>query len=361
MIKCYFVDVKDISSTVPKSKFKKAAIDRLADAILAADGLLRPLILQETGVEKYTVIEGHREYYAAVRAKEKDITKAEMVNAFIIDANFHKSAIMQLDLLTGSELSSPVVDPTPDPQIFTDLLAESIDRLLPTITASICTQIQPIISQLTEHQQILDTIKLALVNQPQNEGVKEPETEAKISPVTTVNLSEQEVKPVVDLKSTVDRKKKSEPIETLGSDLPEPKPAKVTKTTPKSSKKNKPADKLSASIPVEIEPQTQIGAAIPSTTIAKSVETNRTATGGSIELDRSTNALNLINTLSQDDLKLKMERSSVLPAIVKLIPKIILQRNSQPAQKFDTWEDLIKAKIAGLTSAKVQDIIKKLK
>jgi ParB-like nuclease domain len=92
MIKCYFVDVKNISSTLPRSMFVDSEIEQLADAILATDGLLRPLILKEIGVEKYTVIEGHREYYAAVRAKEKNLAKAEMVNAFAIDTNTQQSS-----------------------------------------------------------------------------------------------------------------------------------------------------------------------------------------------------------------------------------------------------------------------------
>ncbi len=338
MIKCYFVDVKSISSTIPKSKFKKAEIDRLADAILAADGLLRPLILQQTGVEKYTVVEGHREYYAAVRAKEKDIKKAEMVNAFVIDANSHKSAIDQLDLLTRSQPPTQIAEPTPDPQIFTDLLAESIDRLLPTITAAISTQIQPLVAQLTNQQQILDTIKLELVNKSTGKIAEVP----KIKEIT---------QPVADVDSS-DRK----------PDLPATKPAKVAKTT-RNSKKPKPeAIPFSPiAVVVVVEPAKQPVTTAASIPKAKPGETKPTAAIGSIESDKSTTALNLINTLSQDDLILRMQRSAVLPAIIKLVPTIVAKRTSQPEQRFDNWEDLINLKISGLTSTKAQDIIKKLK
>jgi ParB-like chromosome segregation protein Spo0J len=87
MIKCFFVDVKSIKSDLPKSNFVESELEQLADLILATDGLLRPLILQEIKAGKYQVIEGHREYYAAIIAKEKNIAKAEMVNAFVVDAN----------------------------------------------------------------------------------------------------------------------------------------------------------------------------------------------------------------------------------------------------------------------------------
>ena len=357
MIKCYFVDVKSISSTIPKSKFKKADLDRLSDAIVATDGLLRPLILQQTGVEKYTVIEGHREYYAAVRAKEKDIKKAEMVNAFVIDANSHQSAIDQLKLLTQTQPASEIPAPDIAPNILTDLLAASIDRLLPEITAAISTQLQPIVSQLANHQQILDTIKLALANKPTAESGKLTKTEEITLPVSKVDLPKPEVKPAKEPKPKNDRNNKSEPVETLGSDSPETKPTKAPKTTPKSSNKTKP----SASIPVAIEPQTQTTDKNPAIEIAKPIETNKpAATGGSIDSDKSTIALNLINNLSKDDLILKMERSGIKIAR-ELVESIISKRDSQPAQKFNTWDDLIVLKIKGLTPSKVQDIIKKLK
>ena len=358
MIKCYFVDVKSISSTIPKSKFKRTEIDRLADAILATDGLLRPLILQQTDVEKYTVVEGHREYYAAVRAKEKDLKKAEMVNAFVIDANSHKFAIEQLDLLTRSQPPSPIADPTPDPQIFTDLLAESIARLLPTITAAISTQLQPIVAQLTEHQQILDSLKSELKNKSNDESKKIPEAEETIAPAPQVDLFQPEVKPEPAPKPKSDLFMTIASVKAVSSDLPGSNLVKATETAPKkSNRKTKP----SSSIPLAIVPETQIISTAPSTKIAKPVETKHTAAIGSIESEKSTNALNLINTLSQDDLTLRMQRSGVVPAIIKLIPKIIVQRALQPAQKFNTWEAIVTAKIAGLTSTKIQDIIKKLK
>jgi hypothetical protein len=359
MIKCYFVDVKSISSTVPKSKFKKAEIDRLADAMLAADGLLRPLILQQAGVEKYTVIEGHREYYAAVRAKEKDIKKAEMVNAFIIDANFQKSAIEQLTLLTGSQTPIEISDPDLDTQTLTDLVEASIDRLLPQITAAISIQLQPIVSQLADHQQILKTIKLALVNKPTDESEKLSKAEETTQSVSILDVLKSEVEPPKEIKPKIDRQKDSKPVETLGSDSPKPKQAKATKTTPKSSKKVKPADETSASIPVAIAPQTQTAATIPAKE-TKPVETKSATTSGSTGSAKATIALDLINNLSKDELLIKVERSGV--RITKdIVDRIILKRASQPAQKFASCDDLSVLKIKGLTAAKIQEIIKKLK
>jgi outer membrane biosynthesis protein TonB len=371
MIKCYFVDVKSISSTIPKSKFKKAEIDRLADAILAADGLLRPLILQQTGVEKYTVVEGHREYYAAVRAKEKDIKKAEMVNAFIIDANLQKSAIEQLDLLTRSQPPSPIADPTPDPQIFTDLLAESIDRLLPTITAAISSQLQPIFAQLTEHQHILDAIKVALISKPTPDIINSHRDIEIIIPTIKVDRLEEnvevETKTISNSQETAKREENRVSPTSItveppkNPDLPEEKTVKIAKTTTRTSKKPKPEAIPSSPIAVVAKPAKQPATTATLMKKAKPAEVNQAAAIGSIDSDRSTNALNLINTLSQNDLMLRMERSGVAKTLIKLVPSIILQRTNQPAQKFDTWEELTNLKVPGLTPAKIQDIIKKLK
>jgi hypothetical protein len=77
--------------------------------------------------------------------------------------------------------------------------------------------------------------------------------------------------------------------------------------------------------------------------------------------NQETNTLELINTLSQDALTLKMERSSISKTVLKLVPNIIASRNSQPDRKFDTWETISAAKIKGLGPAKIKEIIDKLK
>lgn len=95
----YTVDVKSITSDLPRSNFNESELDRLADLILESEGLIRPLVLKQTGIDKYTVIDGHLEYYAAVRAKEKNPRKGEMVNAFEIVAKSESIITRQLEVL----------------------------------------------------------------------------------------------------------------------------------------------------------------------------------------------------------------------------------------------------------------------
>ena len=71
MIRFELVDVKDISSSVPRSHFSEATIDQLAELILACGGLVKPLVLKRTGLESFEILEGHLEYYAAAKAKQK--------------------------------------------------------------------------------------------------------------------------------------------------------------------------------------------------------------------------------------------------------------------------------------------------
>jgi ParB-like nuclease domain len=156
MIKCFFVDVKSISSDLPRSTFAESDLERLANLILETDGLLRPIIIKQVGLEQYTVIDGHREYYAAVKAKEKDSKKAEMVNAFAIDRKNEQSAIDQLKLLVGDSQAVANLDVP----IQTN---NSIDLFLPTIASLISEQIRPLECEIAEHKKVLSTLIQSIV------------------------------------------------------------------------------------------------------------------------------------------------------------------------------------------------------
>ncbi|BDI18633.1 hypothetical protein ANSO36C_44350 [Nostoc cf. commune SO-36] len=71
MINFSLVDVKSITSNEPRSSFSEADLENLADIIIETGGIIRPLVVKVTGVESYTVVDGHFEYYAAVKAREK--------------------------------------------------------------------------------------------------------------------------------------------------------------------------------------------------------------------------------------------------------------------------------------------------
>jgi len=299
MIECYLIDIKNITSKLPKSNFQASEIEMLADLILATDGLIRPLILQTAGVEQYTVIEGHLEYYAAARAKEKNSLKAEHVNAFIIPAKLQRSAIEQIALLAENRRSNPLP------------LEVNLSQLLPLLTSTISEQLQPILEQLAEQKQILDTLIKSDRTLPTEVGVippKPPEREEEVQPA-------QVIKPTVSKKESTPAKGKKKP--DLGELIA---PARVTIPDYKNEQELKP--------PASIR--------------------------------KETNILNLINTLSQEQLIRRMKQSTIQKAD-KLAIGIIASRNLQPEQKFDTWETLIAIKGIGLGPVTIKKIIDNLK
>jgi hypothetical protein len=277
MIKCFFVNVKSIFCDVPRSNFVESELEQLADFILQTDGLIRPLILKEIGVQQYAVIRGHREYYGAVIAKERDLKKAEMVNAFIIESEIQEVAIEQLNLLSEDRESSfdRTIDMDKEPDV---------DRLLPALASIISHQLQPltqqlynITSELVKHKEMLalltrdSPVAIPKVLEKEEEVIKIPLVEvatlpAIIKPPTAIEI----IKPVIIPSKKVKGKEKSAQIAPVGSEI----------------------------------------------------------------------ALDLINRLSQTDLSLNMQQARI-PSAVKLVTSIISARNKQPDKKFDSWETFI--------------------
>jgi ParB-like chromosome segregation protein Spo0J len=374
MIKCYFLDVKSIVSDVPRSNFTESSLEKIANSILEADGLICPLIVQEIGVNKYTVIDGHQGYHAAVLAKQKNIQKAEMVNAFIIADNTRSAAIEQLNLLKQSPTNT-VATPTIDRHILTEVLSSTIDRLLPAISAAISTQLEPIHKQLDEQKQILDTIKL-----PEKFKTEERTTTVKDTENLSVTIehypqpdpeSDKQVKVSKTDSKKKNKSKDSLPIDTIivaDSNPPTSQDSKLVKTPKipaKSRKKSKSEDALPSPIleSTESSQQPDIIVAI-SAQITKPVESTKASNlSGSIDLDKSNNALNLINTLDPAQLKIKLERSGAATAktVVKLVEVIVTNRSIQPEQKFESWDTIIDAKITGFGAVVIKKIIDKLK
>ncbi|GAB4371172.1 MAG: hypothetical protein Kow00121_12490 [Elainellaceae cyanobacterium] len=113
MTEYYLVDVKSITSKIPRSEFEVNDLERFAQSILKSGGLLSPLLLKQTGPEHYEVLAGDYEYYAAVRAKEINPRAGEMVNAFVISPKHEEAATEQIALLgkTKTHPQPPVGNP----------------------------------------------------------------------------------------------------------------------------------------------------------------------------------------------------------------------------------------------------------
>lgn len=105
MIDFYFVDVKSIHSDIPRSEFTEIELDNLAEIILESGGIIQPLILKPSGLETYSIVDGHFEYYAAVRAREKNPRQGEMVNALVISPKVENLVLKQVEILRAKDSS----------------------------------------------------------------------------------------------------------------------------------------------------------------------------------------------------------------------------------------------------------------
>ena len=94
-----FILVKEITSNVDSSNFNKSDIEELAELILEAEGLIKPITVRPTGIDSYEVIDGHLEYYAAVRAKEMKPRDGERIGAFVIEGKKAEAIEKQVKLL----------------------------------------------------------------------------------------------------------------------------------------------------------------------------------------------------------------------------------------------------------------------
>ncbi len=112
------VDVKEIKSDIPRSNFAESDIDRLADLILSCGGVLRPLIVKQVDIDNFVLIDGFLEYYGAVRAREKDPRRGELVNAFVVSPKDDLDIVQQqIAALSGTQAPTPPTTQLTTPHI----------------------------------------------------------------------------------------------------------------------------------------------------------------------------------------------------------------------------------------------------
>lgn len=105
------VDVSQIVGAADRTAFLEQDIEQMAMNILAVGGLVRPLVLEKVGTCQETyrdilrLVDGHLNYWAAVRAKELEPKGYGMVNAFVLVSELQVKGVVDqieyLDLMTG--------------------------------------------------------------------------------------------------------------------------------------------------------------------------------------------------------------------------------------------------------------------
>ena len=103
LLSTQFILVKEISSNVDRKNFSDTEIERLAQSILEVGGVIRPIVVRPTGIDSYEVVDGHLEYWAAVRANEINPRDGQTITAFVIEGPKAKAIEEQVQLLNKTE------------------------------------------------------------------------------------------------------------------------------------------------------------------------------------------------------------------------------------------------------------------
>lgn len=103
------IAVKRINSSMARSSFSPDEIEKVANLIINAEGIINPIILKQHSLEFYEVIDGHFEYHAAVRAKEISLLKGETVQAIILEPENEKNLVEQINILRRNAVSESAV------------------------------------------------------------------------------------------------------------------------------------------------------------------------------------------------------------------------------------------------------------
>ena len=96
------IDVADIKPIKNNAKYPSELIENLALAIIQAGGLISPLLVMQTGLQEYKLLDEYSqalEFLAIKRAKEINPRACEMVNAFVCSGDGRGPALQQLDII----------------------------------------------------------------------------------------------------------------------------------------------------------------------------------------------------------------------------------------------------------------------
>ncbi|MGB5771449.1 MAG: hypothetical protein WBM32_16515, partial [Crocosphaera sp.] len=157
------VSVKRITSSVERSHFNEDEIEKASQAILEAEGIINPIILEKTSLESYEVICGYFEYYSAVRAREIDPRKGEMISAFIIEDDKEDAIKKQVEIFRKAHQNSsaiPTITDNSDQRLLnmesrlTNIEAR-FERQLKDVQLNSQNEIERLNKQLTEIKQRL--------------------------------------------------------------------------------------------------------------------------------------------------------------------------------------------------------------
>ncbi|MBD1905332.1 hypothetical protein NDI37_18540 [Funiculus sociatus GB2-A5] len=202
------VAVKKINSNVPRSEFLEDELNRTAELILKAEGIINPPVIRRTSGESYEVVNGHFEYYAAVKAREIDPRKGEMIGAFIIESENEEVLMDQVEVLRNREFNneSPVADTQPLNTVESSNEVIQIESLLPEIESLIDNKLDLISRRLSEQNEELLREQVEVLR---SREINNKLPVADTQPLNTVETSKEVIQIeslLPEIESLIDRK-----------------------------------------------------------------------------------------------------------------------------------------------------------
>ncbi|GAP97141.1 ParB N-terminal domain-containing protein [Leptolyngbya sp. NIES-2104] len=122
------IPVKKITSNQSRSNFSQDVLEQAAKAILEAEGTINPIVVRQVSLREFEVIEGHLEYYAAVRAREIDLGRGEMIDAIVVQPENEEAILDQIKLLRNQPKTASAVTPPVDSSDRTANLEKFIEQ-----------------------------------------------------------------------------------------------------------------------------------------------------------------------------------------------------------------------------------------
>lgn len=206
--------VKKITSTVPRSNFAEADLDKLARLILESGGLINPIIVRRNGMDAYEIVDGDFEYYAAARAKEIEPLKGETIGAFILEEENEELLLEQLEILRKTAITdNQSVSVVPQ-------LSSSFEQRLTNIETRLENRINELKAEYTrEKQALIERVKdvesripkpvplLEAINTQKESQLRINLKNAGIKPQTIIDqiIKQRELEPFTSFENVVQR------------------------------------------------------------------------------------------------------------------------------------------------------------
>jgi len=288
--------------TVKVSQFQDSHIQNLANLFLKAGDTVSPILLRKISPIAFEILEGHFEYYAAMKAQEID-EQFTAIRAYVVPNNLESTILEQYRFLRS--LSVPVAAPV------TENLAQNLD--LVQMEQAIANRLEQTLSARIDR-------------------IFEERISASLQ-VFTNQITQQLSSQLLDFKLDLKQSLSFVPINQV---LESPTQPKIV---------------VPAS---ELEKPVKSKSAKATTTKSKTVSSKAKINSINNDDPKVVQVLNDLNTMNYEDLQRNLAKSAKSNTkFAKLINELRLQ---QPDQKLRSIQDVI-ANVAGLAEKTMQKII----